>query len=436
MSTMPNSQMIWKDRATEYARQMNAFLAEGESQDWENPGDPPTVDEDRTLAEAALAAVRQANQAGTHADLREQWPPVQELLLPLLDENGQDIPALFSLDDGGFVARIGPSYQTGRVVQVHGDTASTVDGIQHVGRSPNRRYFALSSEQGVRVTDGWLGEEVCFCSWPTGLEGVPHGAKVEPLAAPPVPEVLIPFPDGKRVLLGCEEGVFVLAPTEIVRLLPRPDHIREQCAGSPEEAISLNDSMTHAALSPDGLWIAAGSQCYGHYIFDRDLQPTAEIGPLSEYPHYACFSSDSQTVILNSCHFYHGATLAVNAADWPGLDTPRYEPTPKTRLVEGMSRVYTAVHRKDEFIIGNANGDLRAFSDDGTLRWYHRVGSTLTALDLSPDGRHLYAASCAGWVVRIALDTHTPASHEIGSGHHSEERRWLFWKGEPDALVW
>jgi hypothetical protein len=433
---MPSKQTVWKSRANQYAKKLNAYLAKGEREGWENPGKPPGFRDDGSLAEAALAAVRHANQNGSVAELRHRWPPMHHLLLPLIEAKAQDIPSLFALDDGGFVARIGSPYHSGQVIQVDDDHVTVVQGIHHIGRSLNRRYFAVADDSGVRVTEGWLGIEICHCPWPTGLEGVPNGAQVKPLTEAPVPNALVPFADGKRVLLACEDGVFVLAPAGATRLLPRPEYIRELCEDSSEASISLDDSMTHAALSPDGHWIAAGSQCQGHFIFNQNLQTVAHIGHMSEYPHHACFSSDSQTVILNSCHFYHGATIAVGAADWIGLETPPYELSKKTRIVEEVSRVYAALHRRGEFIIGNANGYLRAFSEKGKLHWYHHVGSTVTAMDLSPDGHYLYAASIAGWVVRIALDTHNPAPHEIGSGQNTEERRWLFWKDQPNPLVW
>jgi hypothetical protein len=36
----------------------------------------------------------------------------------------------------------------------------------------------------------------------------------------------------------------------------------------------------------------------------------------------------------------------------------------------------------------------------------------------------------------LKLDGETRAEYEIGTGNHSEVRRWLFWNGENQPLIW
>lgn len=48
-------------------------------------------------------------------------------------------------------------------------------------------------------------------------------------------------------------------------------------------------------------------------------------------------------------------------------------------------------------------------------------------MDISVDGQTLVAATYAGIIVQIALDSGRP-DWQIGTGEHHELRRWLFWK--------
>lgn len=56
-------------------------------------------------------------------------------------------------------------------------------------------------------------------------------------------------------------------------------------------------------------------------------------------------------------------------------------------------------------------------------------------MDISADGRTLVAASYAGFISLIALDSGRP-DWQIGTGEHAEVRRWLFWKGLDEPLAW
>lgn len=149
---------------------------------------------------------------------------------------------------------------------------------------------------------------------------------------------------------------------------------------------------------------------------------------MSEYPHFALFNQRGDQLLLNACHFYNGATLGVRTADLPGLDTEHYSDDPRTPLLHEGARIYAGVAREHEYIVGDAHGYLRAFGEDGREHWQHHLGSTLCAMDISADGRTLVAASYAGFISLIALDSGRP-DWQIGTGEHAEVRRWLFWKG-------
>jgi hypothetical protein len=387
----------------------------------------------------ALEAINQPGvDAAQRAAFRESWPPAHLPLVPLLEHEATAFSALALLDDGNVIARVGASYEEGHVVLLAGDTAQWVEGVTFFGRCPGRRYFAMATRQGVTVTDGWQGHTIAQMAWPTGLEDLPDEVHASPLEEPPVPTQLIPFPDGQRVLLASSDGIFVLAPQGARRVLPS----RQDMAGAlargdmaPED-VPWRLSMEHGAVSPDGRWIAVGCQDGHHRVLDAELQQVASIGPVGEYPHFALFNTRGDKAIFNACHFYNGATLGVAMADLPGLDTDHYADDPRTPTLQNGARVYAGVHRADEFIVGDAHGYLRAFGENGGARWQHFVGSTISAMDVSADGKTLVVATCAGFISFIRLDAGEAAPWQIGTGSHRELHRWLVWRGFDRPMLW
>jgi hypothetical protein len=191
----------WNRKTLEYVAAINAFVEIGLRDGWDNAGVEPTDPGLDHLAEDAISSVRQANADGQLIQLREFWPPTHAPLIKLLEENGQDIPVVCVLPDNSIVARIGAPYESGKTVHIVGDAVQEVDDVAFFGRSPNRKYFAVSKSDGVHILDGWNGSRVAMCPWPTGLEGIPEGFDMRSFDSPPTPTRLIPFPDGTRVLL-------------------------------------------------------------------------------------------------------------------------------------------------------------------------------------------------------------------------------------------
>jgi len=432
-------QQQWQQAVTAYAQAVNDYVAQGRAQGWDNL-EEPQVPATEHLLDAWLAALQAANRPGFDEQqrlaFREAWPPAHQPLVPLLDEHGQGIGNVLLLDDSSLLARIGMPYDKGQVVHIDRHGVTPVIGVEYFGRCPARRYFALGNAEGVRVTDGWGGAQVQRLAWPTGLEGLPAGYPFEPFELPPAPTALIPFPDGQRVLLVSAEGIFVLATEGATRLLPNQTRVLDELAeGTEPENISLGLSMEHGAVSANGRLIVVGEQGSRHLVLDDQLRFVAEIGPGSEYPHFALFNRAGDQLILNACHFYSGATLAVRVVDLPGLQTDYYSQDPRTPLVQDGARVYAGVARAGEYIVGDAYGYLRAFGEDGQEHWQHYLGSTISAMDISADGRTLVAASHAGVISLIALDGGRP-EWQIGTGAHGEVRRWLFWKGWDKPMAW
>ncbi len=435
-----SAQRLWKERVIAHAQAVNAYVERGRTEGWENVGAEPEHPDVSHLVEAAIDAVRQANRRQQTDSLRESWPPTHGPLIPLLEQNGQSIPTLCFLDDHSVLARIGSPYEEGRTVRLIGKEVEELPGYGFFGRCPGRRYFAICGPDGVEIRDGWRGPAKVICPWPKGTEGIPKGLPVAPLDAPPTVTAVIPFPDGLRALVASPEGVFVLSETHAVRLLPTEPGIRDFAEWSlkehPDDSPIPDLSMEHAAISPSGRLIAAGSQDSRHLVFDEHFAVVADVGPMSEYPHYAIFSDDESLIAVNSCHFYNGITLGIPTNLLPGLKTDPWERDDRIPMLDDGARVYAGVCRNDEFIIGDAGGYVRAFSFDGDFRWEVFIGSSIGSIDISPDKRSLVVSTFAGFISFIELDCGTRPDYQIGIGGHREKYRWLFWKNEERPLIW
>jgi hypothetical protein len=419
----------WRQESQRYASAINAFVAHGLKVGWENVSESEPKDARERMAQAVLGAVRRANKVGSIEGLRERFPPAHGPFLEALEENGQSLPVVLLLDDGRIAARIGAPYEQGRVVVINDRKLEWLPReIVTVGRSPNRKYFAVARESGVTIHRAWEGPITQSLRWPTGKEGVPRALKVKPIKDAPIVSRLIPFDDGSRALLVSPVGIFVLAPDRAVRLLPTEREMQEHFE---------HLSMEHGAISPDGRFVACGYQSSLHYVFDANtLSIVGEIGPVSEYPHYAAFSSNGTLIAFNSCHFYGGITIGVPTSLLPGLKTEPYEDDDRLVQLEEESRVYAAIFRGNEFVIGDASGYLRAFDVTGRFRWQHFIGSTVGDIDVSLDEKVLVVTTYAGFLSIIDMDTGTTDPFAISTTTHRERRRWLFWKKEPHPLIW
>ncbi len=433
-------QKEWHSKTLKYVKAVNDYVEKGRRLGWENAGKEPEDSGSKDLIYMVLDAVREANEKGDFKNFRNNWPPAHEPFVDLLPKIGISIPTIAILPDSSIVARIGTIYELGRVVHINGNHITDISDIKYFGKEPNHRYFAIARENGVQVIDGWNGPEVSFCLWPTGLEGIPEGFNVKPLSEKPRPTQLTPFPDGQRVLLVSCDGIFVLSPSKVNRLLPIKSSLREDLTWSlkeyPNDDLFVGLDMEHAAISRDGRWIAVGSQSSTHLIFNENLELVGNVGNMSEYPHYSIFSEDGKILALNSCHFYSGVTIGLQTNQLPGFKSEPYKEDKNISILEDSSRVYSAVSRKDEFIIGNAEGYIRGFNQSGELRWEHFIGSSIGDMDITPDGKRLVVSTAAGFLSIIDLDVGKPEPYQIGTASHREQRRWIFWRNEPRPLMW
>lgn len=432
----------WREQSKAYYDAVNDYVERGNTQGWENmEGEAEPNDPREPIADDVIAAVREANARGEWQTLREQFPPAHGPFIKYLEEGGQSIPVIAQLVDGRIIALIGTPYQDYMVVLIDGDSVSLIPDVITFGRSPDRTFWALAFENHIEIRATWDGPALAKLSYPTGLEGMPAEIKIDPLEGNLTITQLIPFPDGKRVLLVSPSGIFVLAEEEVRLLYPPEEETREawqyQIEDDPEDTEYFTSlSMEHGAVSPDGKLIAVGCQDSKHLIFDENLNLVGDVGNICDYPHYALFNSNSSMVAINSCHFYNGITIGVKTSQLPGLETESYEEDKRIVTLDDQARVYAAVHRLGEFIIGDANGYLRSFDETGKQQWQHFIGSSIGDIDVSPDGKTLIVSTYAGFLCVLDMDTGEKDPFTIGTSKHRERRRWIFWKTDTKPLIW
>jgi hypothetical protein len=424
----------WREEGRRYARDINAFLDRCNRLGPEQAGEEPQ-DTRNDLAETVLEAVREANQTGATAALREKLPPAFFPFADLIKVNGEPLSPLCWLETGEIVMQVGASQKNAATYRINDLRVQSLPGILSFGRSPNRRYYALARESGITIHDGWDGPTVTSLAWPK-IGGMTGAREVE---------ALVPFPDGKRVLLGTRDAIVVLAPDKTTVLYPK-------------EPLDIPLNNPHGAVSADGSLITIGDRLTcEHLIFNGRYDVVGRMYPLVDAaPCHTSFSNDGRLLQLSSFMLYEGATAILPTSRFPGFKIGKEDLAgcwfskntwPEQRkglqkldrdvvVLNSQARVYASAWRSGELILGDANGFVSAFDNKGEKRWDHFIGSSISAMDLSADGRRLIASTYAGLLVILDLDTGEGDPYRIGTSTHRERRRWLFWKNEKKPLAW
>lgn len=368
-------------------------------------------------------------------------------------QSGGFIGPLFALDDGRVIARIGPADDdTAHWVVLQGLQHTPLPALKGLGRSPDRRCFAQSDGQHITTHQSFGGPVIARFALPQGNEGLPaHGQHVQVVPEPMGQrcDELIPFNNGLRVLLANPTGVYLLkalgsegAEGSVQRIHPQTfdedgRYTWPKNQSDEDEGTVLSLNMLHMALSPDERHIAVGDQDSVHILLNADGQVVRRYEPLSSYPHHATFSHDGTQLFANSCHFYGGCTLAAPVgAALPALGADDNEETQEAPAINTQWRVYASATLPGLVILGDAHGYLRAVDDTGQNLWRHHIGSTVNAIEVSPDGSTIVAASYDGYLVMLERVETGMDPYSIGTSPYVETRRWIFWGDEVGSLRW
>lgn len=428
----------WKQLVGDYVKETIELLDRGYTHGWENISDLPE-DKSHKIAEDVVSLLREANKNRTQIQFRKEFPTSHASFVPTLDDRCTTIDNICLLPDGRILMK------SGCLSLIENNIISDLPEFYDAKLCPNRRYLALSKKDCIEIYDGYEGPlktSISLEREPGNLsKKILDGIERAPITT--YSKIYAVFPCGGKVLLGTDDAFYIFSATSCDLLYPTVLELNEYLEENTTELYDLD--MQHACISPDGEYIAMGHQCSDHYIFDSKLKLATTVSTASSYPHFSCFSKDGQLLALNSCHFYHGETIGVLTASLKKgtqqgfSNIPYLEDTtfPRgTRLLEDLYRVYAAVPYKEGFILGNAQGEIAYIDENSQRRWWYRIGSTVSAIDISKDEKTLIVSTYAGFLCILDLDSGTLDPYAITNAKIAEKQRWIFWRGEESPLLW
>lgn len=399
----------------------------------------PALDDPRAAdAEAVLQLAREVHRhadANLAARFRQRFAFAPDALAAHAYRAGQPAGPVLLLDDDRAVVRVAQGGAHGtHWWLLQGLQATVVEGLHGAGRSPNRQCFAKFDGHQVTTHAGWDGPVI------TRLH-LPHHAKAARPGTVESDEIL-PFNDGLRVLWRDATGVYLLTPDAAQQLYPRAES--DEAADAPEHPdvqVPQAQPLLHMALSPDERFIAVGDQGGQHLLLNPRGEVLGRWAPLSACAHHATFTHDSTRLLAHSCHLYTGRTGVLHLPPkGTGGSLHAHPSFPGAAALQPFHRhswrVDATATLRGTVIEGDAAGYLHALSDDGQLLWHHHIGGALNALDTSPDGTTIVAASHSGYVVWLRQLGAGMDPFAISTSPYTETGRWIFWQGEAQPLHW
>lgn len=407
-------QKEWNEKGAAYGTGINEMVAFGETHGWDKWEGEEPVDEREHLADEVVRLLHEANESGTVAAFREAFPPSHSPLLAYIKNNQQNIELFSFIGDEKIIFFVRAYNQEPQGYILDGDKLMELDpSVKAVGKSKQGNVFAVLTDGVLTTVQGWDGEVIATFT----LDALKESTMTQ----------LLPFNDGKTVVLVAPEGIYLLSAEGEKLIHPEPDE-DEELEEDEEPGISL--SMENADISNDNRYIVVADQDGSHRVLNASGEQIGEIGPESSYPHFCLFASNDDQLITNSCHFYNGVTIGVATSN---LET--YQDSEDYVDIDESMRVYAGVAADGYYILGDANGYIKAFDKQGKNLWRHFLGSTINGMCLSDDGKTLWVGSYSGMVHKLRLGAGHRDTHTIGNGNHYEDFRIIFRKGKP-ALFW
>lgn len=415
------TQQEWNERGEAYARAVNEMVAFAEKEGWDQWTGPDPEDNREHLASEVIGLLKTANSRNEVESFREAYPPAHLPLIAHIEKQGQYLGMLTFIEKEKILFFSGTSYEPRKAYLLDGGRVSLLEApLEAAGRSLQGNVFVLATADRFVTTQGWEGPVIREFtrreSAGLGITGIR------------------PFNDGHKILLTTPEGIFLVSETEEQRIHPLPDDEDPDPEATDEERYGID--MENAALSHDNRYIVVADQDSDHHVLDSAGRRTGSVGPQSSYPHYCLFSADDRQLITNSCHFYNGITIGVAADALEGIAVAAYTESDAYTLIDEEMRVYAGVAVSDYYILGDAYGYIKAIGMDGKKRWRHFLGSTISGITVSDDGRTLWVGTYAGILHQLQLGKGNRDAHTIGNGGHYEDFRLLVWKEEPEVLRW
>lgn len=408
-----NLQQKWNEAGEKYAREVNEMVdfAKKHGWDaWENLKKPDPTDPRYYLAPQVFELLKKANLEGKIKEFRQDFPPSHEPFQKMFEEKSQNIGHICFIGEKKIAFLAGNSWEKTKAYLLDDENFTELNPeITAIGKSKKENIFATAFSDKIITTKGWEGE-------------ILQTFERKITANLPITE-LLPFNDGKKVLLVSSKGIFLINENE------------EKLLQYGFEKKEIDDefwiSMGHTTLSHDNQFIAVGDQMSDHCILNGNGEMVKSFYPESSYPHFCLFSKDDKQLIFNSCHFYNGVTISVEMENFLALENEAELP-----ILDEAMRIYAGVSVENYYILGDAYGYIKAIDKAGNLLWQHFLGSTIGSMAISDDGKTLWVGSYSGFLHRLSLGKGHRDTHTIGTGNHYEDFRLICWKNEEKIWRW
>ena len=430
----------WNAQGRAFIAELNSLITdmnEGRDTPKEWPEEPRGED----AAWAIIAAVEAGGRAASWAEDAPIADRAHEPLVPLFDGRCQNLRCVVILGQDEFLVCPGTAWQPGTSLHLKGGSISERPEILGASASRSHDLLLIATEQGFSVSTGLDAPALRRFAWPES---------VAPLAL----DQLYLAEDGLTIAFANSEhavwlGQWVDGGALWTCAYPTPAFM-EEIRGEDEDDdeaedeaedgddMPWSDSMLHCALSPDGRFIAYGSQCFGHFLDVIEgpgvVRRWADIGRSSEYPHDACFSDDSAYAAFNSCHFYRGATVGVRVDAVEGAETEEYGEDPLVTDLDDRLRVYASTWLPQVGDTGHGGFALAGASyldvpaPDGTMLATLYFGSSASSIDYCPKTGQLAVASYSGFLHLYDPRRAAAPGSVIGYKPFHERYRWVIWQ--------
>lgn len=405
----------WFNLGEKYSKDINKMVEYGETHGWDKWKGKTPKDLRDHLSDEIIHKLKEANCNNTVNEFREKYPPAHEPFIKYFQKQGQCIEHMHFIEKEKIVFVIGTAYQKRQAFILEDQRLIALDHeIQAIGKSKKNNIFAIKKQNTIITTNGWDGEIITTFKIKEEMNiGITK---------------LIPFNDGKQVLSITSEGIFLITKESMKMIHPEIDLEDEEW--SPEI------DMENGTLSNDNKYIVVGDQCSDHRVLDDEGNEIGTIGPQSEYPHFCMFSEDDSQLITNSCHFYNGVTIGVDGKSLNGIKIEAWEDNDIYTILDEDMRIYEGIYINSYYILGDAHGYIKAINKNGKCLWRHFLGSTISGITSSDNGRSLWVATYAGIIHKLIIDKGLRDTHTIGNSNNYEEFRLIMWKGEDKELFW
>jgi hypothetical protein len=311
--------------------------------------------------------------------------------------------------------------------------------VHCIGRSHDRRFWAFATTRGIELRRGWAQATTVLFPYPVPQHSVPGLSPSADHQALKEAEVLIPFNDGKRLILANRTGVYLLQKNSPVDFSTRRLHPQasamQAAPGEPVRVPSL--SLLHVALSPDEKYIALGDQDSDHLLLNAQGDLIAKVSA-ENWSHHAVFDQQSKHVWFNDDNRQSGFTVTAELAQLNG-SSAAVDGKPvelKTRLMDAALQIFSSIQDANGVYLGGSGGYIQYVNHAGECQWRHHFGGSVNAIDFSPDGKTLWASSYSGMLERYEIKPGTADPQRIGNSPLWDSARWIFMADMTTPLSW